>query len=347
MLLARARQIVWAFLFLGVVSAAVPVSAQQPATTSPQQRQQVPVVNPDASVVDEQTLFRQSPRIEGRIDIPNQEAAVLEQPAGKLWRYFHEVLLHWTGAIVILGMIVLLAIAYLIIGRLRISAGRSGIKVHRFNGFERFSHWLTATSFVVLGLTGLNITFGKTLLLPLIGPDAFTTLSESAKYVHNFAGFPFVLGFVLIIALWIKDNIPRKVDIDWLKQGGGFIRSKHPTAGRFNAGEKLVYWFALAAGLAVAVSGFLLLFPFYVANIAGMQITQVVHSIVAVLFVAVIIAHIYIGTIGMEGAFEAMGTGSVDLNWAKEHHGLWLEQEIAKGRVSSQARHAAATPARN
>jgi formate dehydrogenase subunit gamma len=254
------------------------------------------------------------------------------------------VLLRWTGAIVILGMIALLTIAYLIIGKVRISAGRSGIKVPRFNGLERFSHWLTATSFVVLGLTGLNITFGKILLLPLIGPDAFSAFSEIAKYVHKFTSFPFVLGFVLIVALWIKDNVPRKVDVDWLKQGGGFIRSKHPTAGRFNAGEKIVFWFVVGGGLAVAVSGFLLLFPFYATDIADMQIAQVAHSIVAVLFVAVIIAHIYIGTIGMEGAFEAMGTGSVDLNWAKEHHGLWLQEEIAKGRVSNSAR-AAATPA--
>jgi formate dehydrogenase subunit gamma len=158
-------------------------------------------------------------------------------------------------------------------------------------------------------------------------------MSEGAKYVHNFVSFPFVVGLVLIVAMWMKDNIPRKVDIIWLKEGGGFIRSKHPTAGRFNAGEKLVFWLALGAGAAVSISGYLLLFPFYVTNIAGMQIAQVVHSIIAVLFIALIIAHIYIGTLGMEGAFEAMATGSVDLNWAKEHHGLWLEDEIAKGHL--------------
>jgi formate dehydrogenase subunit gamma len=289
-------------------------------------------INPQASAVSEQTLLQQSPRIEGRIDIPNETASVLMQPTGRVWRYFHEVLLHWMGVTVILGMILVLAVAYLIMGRLRISEGRSGIKVPRFNGFERFSHWLTAGSFVLLGLTGLNITFGKFLLLPVIGADAFTAFSEGAKYVHNFVSFPFVVGLVLIVAIWMKDNIPRKVDLVWLKEGGGFIRSKHPTAGRFNAGEKLVFWCALGAGAAVSISGYLLLFPFYVTNIAGMQLAQVVHGIIAVLFIALIIAHIYIGTLGIEGAFEAMGTGSVDLNWAKEHHGLWLEEEIAKGR---------------
>src|SRR5712675_2648285 len=245
---------------------------------------QVPPVNPQASAISEQSLLQQAPRIEGRIDIPNETAHVLMQPDGRVWRYFHEVILHWTGALVILGMIALLGIAYLIMGRIRISAGRSGAKVPRFNTFERFSHWLTAATFVVLGLTGLNITFGKLLLLPIIGPEAFTSFSEAAQYVHNFVSFAFFFGLVLIVVIWMRDNIPSKVDIVWLKEGGGFIRSKHPTAGRFNAGEKLVFWFALGAGAAVSVSGYLLLFPFYVTDIAGMQVAQVVHSIIAVLF---------------------------------------------------------------
>jgi formate dehydrogenase subunit gamma len=228
---------------------------------------------------------------------------------------------------------VLLALAYLIMGRIRISAGRAGKKLVRFTFFERFSHWLTATSFVLLALTGLNITFGKLVLLPVMGAEAFSALAQAAKYIHNFVSFAFILGLALIVSLWIKDNLPRKVDLDWIKQGGGFIKSKHAPAGRFNAGEKLVFWFALGAGAAVIVSGLLLLFPFYVTGIAGMQIAQVVHALVAVVFVAVIIAHIYIGTLGMEGAFEAMGTGEVDLNWAKEHHDQWFAEETGSGRA--------------
>jgi formate dehydrogenase subunit gamma len=190
---------------------------------------------------------------------------------------------------------------------------------------------------VVLGLTGLNITFGKLVLLPMMGPEAFSDLSQAAKYVHNYVSAAFVIGLVLIVALWIRDNVAQKVDIDWIKQGGGFIKSKHAPSGRFNPGEKLVFWFALGGGLAVIVSGYLLMFPFYVTDIAGMQITQVVHAVIAVLFVAVIIAHIYIGTLGMEGAFEAMATGDVDLNWAKEHHDLWLKEQLAKERVAGQS----------
>src|SRR3954463_11621854 len=133
--------------------------------------------NPTASVTPQRDLLMQAPRIEGRIDIPDRKASVLEQPAGRTWDYFHEVLLHWGAAVVIAGTILLLGLAYLIIGRVRIAAGRSGHKILRFKAFERFSHWLTAISFVVLGLTGLNITFGKIVLLPLVGPDTFSDVA--------------------------------------------------------------------------------------------------------------------------------------------------------------------------
>jgi formate dehydrogenase subunit gamma len=298
--------------------------------------------NPTASVTSERDLFKQVPRVEGRIDIPDTKASVLIQPAGRTWDYFHEVFLHWGGAIVILGMIAILAAAYLIMGRLRITAGRSGQKIVRFKAFERFSHWLTAVSFVILGLTGLNITFGKILLLPVIGPDAFSSVSEAAKYAHNFTSFSFVAGLVLIIVIFFRDNIPEKVDLEWLKQGGGFIKNRHAPAGRFNPGEKAVYWLSLAAGVVVSVSGFVLLFPFFGTDIADMQIAQAVHAIVTVLFVAVILGHIYIGTLGMEGAFEAMGTGEVDLNWAKEHHDVWLARKLASEDRQGEA---SATPA--
>jgi formate dehydrogenase subunit gamma len=322
-LLLRALRTVGIIAILGVV--ALPAAAQQRAPDG--------AFAPDANAVKEQTLLQQEPRITGRIDLPDARASVLIQPAGRQWAYFHEVLLHWLGAVVILGMIAALALGYLIVGRLRISAGRAGRTVTRFNSFERFCHWLTAVSFVLLGLTGLNIKFGKLVLRPVIGPEAFSSLAVAAKYVHNFVSFAFVVGLILIVALWIKDNIPRKVDIDWLIRGGGFIKSKHVSAGRFNAGEKMVFWFAIGAGAAVSVSGYVLLFPFSVTDIAGMQIAQVVHAVVAVLFVAVIIAHIYVGTLGIEGAFEAMGAGRVDINWAREHHDLWLADQLAKDRT--------------
>jgi formate dehydrogenase subunit gamma len=331
---AGARHLIAAIMMLGLIGLALPVAAQQSGS-----------VNPTASSVKEDELLQQLHKVQGRGSIPDVKSQTVEQPAGRDWRQFHEVTLQWIGGLAILGMLVLLAVFYLIRGPVRLEAGRLGRPVVRFNGLERFAHWLTASCFVILALSGLNITFGKRLLLPLIGPEAFTKFSEVAKYAHNFLSFPFVLGLVLIVALWIRDNIPDSVDVEWIKQGGGMVGSKHPPARRFNAGQKVIFWIVALAGAAVAVSGYLLMFPFSLTDIAGMQVDQMVHSVVAVLFVAVILAHVYIGTLGMEGAFEAMGTGTVDLNWAKEHHRLWLEEELGKGRAAEPPAQASANPA--
>src|SRR5262249_32897895 len=145
--------------------------------------------------------------------------------------------------------------------------------------------------------------------------------------------FPFTIGVALILLLWIAWSFLGPVDIRWLREGGGLVGDKHPPARRFNAGQKVIYWVVVLGGGAMAISGYLLMFPFYGTDISEMQTVQMVHGIVSVLFVAIMLAHIYIGTIGMEGAFEAMGSGSVDVNWAREHHSLWLDRQIAKGRV--------------
>jgi formate dehydrogenase subunit gamma len=333
-LAARARFIFAAAMVGCLVAFAAPALAQQAGAP----------IDPQADVVNEQTLLREFPRIQGDINQLDQRARVLIQPAGRTWDYFHQVVLRWIGAIAIIGTLAVLAAAYFFVGRLRIAAGRSGRKILRFKPFERLAHWLTAISFVVLGITGLNITFGKAVLLPLIGPDAFSAFSQYAKYTHNFVSFAFVLGLAVIVAIFIKDNIPDKTDLEWFKQGGGFVKSKHAPACRFNAGEKLVFWGALGAGVLVAVSGYLLLFPFYVTNIFGMQIAQGLHAVIAMLFIALILGHIYIGTLGMEGAFEAMWTGEVDYNWAKEHHDLWLAQ-LTKDRIGPRQNLPSATPA--
>jgi len=337
--LAHARFIVGALMFMLAVAIAAPAGAQQ--------RNPDNSVNPTASSVREDQLLQELQRIQGRITIPDQRAATLIQPAGRSWREFHQVTLPWIGAIVILGMLAVLVVFYLLRGMVKIEAGRSGRTVVRFNAFERAVHWMTATCFIILALSGLNITFGKGLLLPLIGPNAFTAWSEAAKYAHNFLSFPFTIGVVLILLMWIGGNLPSKVDAEWIKRGGGIIGGDHPPAYRFNAGQKMIYWIVVLGGGAAAASGYVLMFPFYVTDIAGMQLAQIVHATVGVLFVAAMLAHIYIGTIGMEGAFEAMGEGTVDVNWAKQHHRLWLEEEQARtgpNQSQTQAR-AAATPA--
>jgi formate dehydrogenase subunit gamma len=227
-------------------------------------------------------------------------------------------------------MLAVLIVFYLGRGMVRLESGRSGRTIVRFTSFERFVHWMTATCFIVLAISGLNITFGRPLLLPLIGFEAFSEWSQWAKYAHNYLSFPFTIGVVLIFLMWIAGNIPNKVDVEWIKRGGGIVGHDHPPAQRFNAGQKGIYWIVVIGGGLVAATGYELMFPFYISGIEGMQLAQILHSVVAVLFVAAMLAHIYIGTIGMEGAFEAMGSGTVDVNWAKEHHSLWLEEENAR-----------------
>jgi formate dehydrogenase subunit gamma len=317
-----------AALLLGLAAAFTvpPASAQQPTQ-----------VNPTAQSVKEKELLKELQRIQGRGTLPDTRAQVIEQPDGRNWRQFHQVTLRWIGAIAILGMLALLILFYLIRGMVRIEGGRSGRTVVRFNAFERFVHWMTAASFVVLAISGLNITFGKELLTPLIGPVAFADWSQWAKYAHNYLSFPFTLGVALIFLMWIAWNFPTPTDFRWIAQGGGIVGSGHPPARRFNAGQKVIYWVVVLGGAAAAITGYLLMFPFYATDIAGMQTAQMVHGIVGLLFIAIMLAHIYIGTIGMQGAFEAMGRGEVDENWARQHHSLWLEQEARKGRVRGAA----------
>jgi formate dehydrogenase subunit gamma len=331
------RRIVGALLVLAFAFALAgtgPAAAQQPSS-----------VNPNAAAVQERQLMQELNRIQGRGTIPDTKSYVLEQPEGRAWRHWHEVTLRWIGAIVVLGTLALLVIFYLVRGMVMLKSGRSGRTIVRFTAFERFTHWMTATCFIILAISGLNITFGKPLLLPLIGPSAFSTWSEWAKFAHNFLSFPFTIGVVIIFLIWLGGNIPNRVDWEWFKRGGGIIGDDHPPAYRFNGGQKAVYWIVVLGGTAVAVTGYLLMFPFYGTDIRTMQLAQGTHAVVSVLFIAAMLAHIYIGTIGMEGAFEAMGEGTVDVNWAKEHHSLWLEEEKARTGANQSQRQPMARPA--
>lgn len=275
----------------------------------------------------EAELMRQ---LTGRASIPDTQAATLIQPAGREWRDFHNRTLAWVGGVAVLGIVGVLGVFFFSRGRIRIEGGPSGQTIQRFNIFERANHWMVASTFIILGLSGLNLTFGRHLLLPLIGPEAFTAVSQWGKYAHNFLSFPFTLGIVVMFIIWVKDNIPNARDITWFKMGGGLIRRNHLEAGRFNGGQKLIFWITVLGGTVVAASGYFLIFPFVGTDIAGMQLAHIIHSLLSVLMVAVILAHIYIGSIGMEGAIDAMGSGQVDVKWAREHHSLWVEEEMSK-----------------
>ncbi|PHK94999.1 formate dehydrogenase subunit gamma [Pseudoroseomonas rhizosphaerae] len=282
--------------------------------------------------------------IQGRISIPNQSASLLVQPQGRDWRAFRNQTLFWTGAIAVLGMAAVIALFYLIRGRVRLEAGFSGRTMLRFGFIERVVHWMTASTFIVLALSGLNLTFGRHLIRPLIGDQPFTDLTHYGKIAHNFLAFPFTLGIVLMFLFWVKGNIPNKLDLVWLRQFGGMVGSGNPPSQQFNAGQKVIFWVTVLGGGLVALSGYLLLFPFTVAGVNGLQWSHMLHGTLSMLMIAVMLGHIYIGTLGIEGSFSAMGSGRVDYNWAREHHSLWVDDELRKAHDSVRPE-AAARPA--
>ncbi|MDO5528085.1 MAG: formate dehydrogenase subunit gamma [Paracoccus sp. (in: a-proteobacteria)] len=298
-------------------------------------------VNPTASAVHEEALFDAlgtNQPIVGRISIPDENAANLIKPANRGWAGTNSGLLEW----VTIGFIVLTLLAlvgfFLFRGRIRIEKGFSGVKITRFTGLERFAHWLMAVSFILLALTGLNLVIGRSVILPLIGENAFGAMTSGGKVIHNYVGWAFMIGMALAFVLWVGRNIPKKKDLEWLRQFGGlFQKGVHPPAGKFNAGQKIIFWSVVLGGSALAFTGVMLLFPSNTADASQWQTFQLVHGFAAAIMTAIIIVHIYIGTIGMEGAFDAMGSGEVDLNWAKEHHPDWVEEKQAKGTAPSSA----------
>lgn len=303
-------------------------------------------VNPTASSVTEDQLFESlgTAPVAGRITIPDAAAGYLIKPENKSWAALQAETLHLLVVGPIVAIIVLLALFYMIRGRIRVDSGLSGRTILRFNTLERFAHWTLASTFIILALTGLNIVVGRTLILPLIGDGAFGTLTAWGKVAHNFLAWPFMVALVLVLLLWVVHNIPNSIDWQWIKQGGGLLKKgAHPPAKKFNAGQKLIFWAVILGGAALSFTGFMMLFPAQAGSAADWQFYQTIHALTAAVLTAIIIAHIYIGSVGMEGAFDAMGSGEVDENWAREHHSLWVEE--VKGETGSAAGHPKAHPA--
>lgn len=305
-------------------------------------------VNPTAQSVNEDSMFEalgaDGNAVAGRTSIPDQNAANLIKPDNKAWAALQGTTLNFVFIVAIVGMVVLLTLFYVIRGRIRVEAGMSGRKILRFNSLDRFAHWTLASTFIILALTGLNLVIGKTVILPIIGENAFGSLTAFGKLAHNYLAWPFMVALALILILWVIDNIPDKVDLAWIKQGGGLLKKGvHPPAKKFNAGQKVVFWSVILGGVALSFTGVMLLFPAEAGAAADWQFFQTIHALAAAVLSAIIIAHIYIGSVGMEGAFDAMGSGEVDENWAKEHHALWVEEVEVKAKTSGTAR--ASTPA--
>ena len=289
---------------------------------------------------------------DGTTQMKDELSAVMIQSEGDNWRALRNGPVSMFGGIGLAGIIALLFVFFLYRGKIKVESGLSGDTILRFATLDRFAHWLMAGSFVLLALTGLNILYGRYVLIPILGPELFSSITVGGKYIHNYLSFAFMIGLALAFILWVKHNIPTKIDWQWLKMGGGIFKAgMHPPAKKFNAGQKMIFWITMIGGLSVSMSGIALMFPFETSmfsetfallNIFGLdlptnltamqeqQYNQLWHGVVSLGLMIMIIAHIYIGSVGMEGALDAMNSGKVDRNWAKEHHNLWVKEEDEK-----------------
>jgi len=258
--------------------------------------------------------------------------------AGEAWRQVRNNWLIPYGGSLLLLMVLALAIFYKTRGEIKTHAPDTGRKIERFTPFERAAHWANAIAFVILGISGVVMAFGKFFLLPIMGGTLFGWLTYLLKNAHNFAGPLFAVSLVVVFLTFVKDNFPQKGDINWLLKGGGMLGGSEPASNRFNAGEKIVFWGGVfSLGLLVVSSGFVLdkIVPGLIYERGTMQIAHMVHAVATVLMMVMFIAHIYLGTIGMQGAYQGMKTGYVDETWAREHHEWWYD-DVKSGKIPAQ-----------
>jgi formate dehydrogenase subunit gamma len=258
--------------------------------------------------------------------------------AGEAWRQVRNQWIIPYGGSLFLIVLLAIGIFYFSKGPIKTHGAETGRHIERFTPFERAAHWANAIAFCVLAISGLVMAFGKFLLLPVIGGALYGWLTWTLKTAHNFAGPLFAVSMVIVFFTFLRDNWPQKGDLQWLLKGGGLIKGDEPPSNRFNAGEKVVFWGGVFfLGIVVVSSGFVLdkLLPGLTYERGTMQIAHMVHAVATVLMMCMFLGHIYIGTIGMQGAYKAMRTGYVDESWAHEHHAYWYD-DVKAGKIPAQ-----------
>lgn len=269
---------------------------------------------------------------ENTTTVRGRETGVLVQSAGNTWRQIRNGPITFYGGWLVVIVILALAAFYFAKGPLKLHDKPSGRMVERFTLAERWAHWTMAISFCVLGVTGLITLFGKHVVLPVVGHTLFAWLSALAKNLHNFVAPLFIASLLVFIVMFLKDNVYQKGDLGWLaKAWRVFARGEHVPSWRFNMGEKVYFWAGVVGlCLVLSVTGLILLFPNFDQVRATMQLASMVHAVAAMLMVALALGHIYVGTIGVEGAYRNMAEGVTDEAWAREHHELWYN-EVKRG----------------
>jgi formate dehydrogenase subunit gamma len=260
--------------------------------------------------------------------------------AGEAWRQVRNGWIIPYGGSLFLIVLLAIAIFYFTKGPIDVHGQETGRKIERFTPFERAAHWTNAIAFVVLAVSGLVMAFGKFFLLPLMGGAIFGFLTYVLKNLHNFAGPLFAVSLAIVFFTFLRDNWPQRGDLKWILKGGGLFgkAGQEPASHRFNAGEKLIFWGGvLLLGSIVVGSGLVLdkLIPNLLYERGTMQVAHMIHAVAAVLMMCAFAGHIYLGTIGMRGAYKAMRTGYVDETWAREHHEYWWD-DIKAGKIPAQ-----------
>ncbi len=257
----------------------------------------------------------------------SQGHTVLIQNGGENWREIRNLLIVRFSPWVLAVALVVMGLFYLIIGPEKLDKPQSGVMVKRYNLGERLVHWYTAVLFITMALTGLCLLWGR-VLIPLFGHPVVAGFLQTTKVVHNYFGPLLLAGIFLEFVIWVRDGIPKKYDLAWFKNMGGLLGGERPHIGMINGGEKAWFWLVFLFGTAVGITGTLLDFPIWGQTRFTMQLSHVIHATVAVLFVTASLGHIYMGTLGVEGAFGAMWTGYVDATWAQQNHDLWYEEKM-------------------